>query len=252
MTEPTSRDWAEIPRVQMDWYRSMPPWRLMSRAITIAWRSSHLVFALLGIGATIFGSWFASILFEPSGVFATQPSWTPKGGSLIEAIRQGGLSEGALASARLLREPWDWFVATTLSSSWSGGLEWTGSEGLCRWLEYDRLVADRRFASASFAGGIGNAKHDGLERLRSDCRESPGEFVLVDPSPLVDGSSDRSADHGDLWFGTLGQCRKLDRHCAAGIDVDPSAAGGMGHAPWHSWFSTCDGWSAGRAEGGCL
>ncbi|MFN9549928.1 MAG: hypothetical protein ACK56Q_06590 [Pirellulaceae bacterium] len=124
MTEPTSRDWAEIPRVQMDWYRSMPPWRLMSRAITIAWRSSHLVFALLGIGATIFGSWFASILFETSSVVATQPSWTPKGGSLIEAIRQGGLSEGALASARLLREPWDWFVATTLSAA--GAVGWNG------------------------------------------------------------------------------------------------------------------------------
>lgn len=124
MTEPTSRDWAEIPRVQMDWYRSVPPWRLMSRAITIAWRSSHLVLALLGIAATLFGSWFATILFETPGGVAMQPSWTPRGGSLIEGIRQGGLAEGVLASAKLLREPWDWFVATTLSPA--GAVGWNG------------------------------------------------------------------------------------------------------------------------------
>ena len=124
MTEPTSRDLAEIPKVQMDWYRSVPPWRLMSRAITIAWRSSHLVLALLGIGATLFGSWFATILFETPGGVAIQPSWTPKSGSLIEAIRQGGLTGGALASARLLREPWDWFVATALSPV--GAVGWNG------------------------------------------------------------------------------------------------------------------------------
>jgi hypothetical protein len=124
MTEPASKDWAEIPRVQMDWYRSVPPWRLMSRAITIAWRSSHLVLALLGIGATLFGSWFASILFETPGGVSIQPSWTQKSGSLIEAIRQGGLTEGALASAKLLRAPWEWFVATTLSPA--GAMGWNG------------------------------------------------------------------------------------------------------------------------------
>jgi hypothetical protein len=96
----------------------------MSRAITIAWRSSHLVLALLGIGATIFGSWFASILFETPGGVAIQPSWTPKGGSLVEAIRQRGLAEGLLASAKLLREPWDWFVATAFSPA--GAVGWNG------------------------------------------------------------------------------------------------------------------------------
>jgi hypothetical protein len=96
----------------------------MSRAIIIAWRSSHLVLALLGIAATLFGSWFALILFETPGGVAIQPSWPPKGDGLIEAIRRGGLAEGALASAKLLREPWDWFVATTLSPA--GAVGWNG------------------------------------------------------------------------------------------------------------------------------
>jgi hypothetical protein len=66
-----------VPRVSIDWYRSLPWWRLLSQAVCISWRASHLVLAALAIGCT-YGGWEIGVrVFAPENVSSLWTSSTP-------------------------------------------------------------------------------------------------------------------------------------------------------------------------------
>jgi hypothetical protein len=57
-----------VPRASIDWYRSIPWWRLLSQAICISWRASHLVLAALAIACTSLGWVIGEKVFAPENV----------------------------------------------------------------------------------------------------------------------------------------------------------------------------------------
>ncbi len=63
-----------VPRASIDWYRSLPWWRLLSQAICISWRASHLVLAALAIACTTLGWGIGEKVFAPENVAALWPT----------------------------------------------------------------------------------------------------------------------------------------------------------------------------------
>lgn len=56
-------DGSEVPSVAIDWYRSVPWWRLCSKTIAISWRSSHLLLGTIGVLLTILGGNISERIF---------------------------------------------------------------------------------------------------------------------------------------------------------------------------------------------
>ncbi|MBU6238038.1 MAG: hypothetical protein KGQ51_09415 [Planctomycetes bacterium] len=71
MTDKVPQD-AAVPRMTVDWYRSTPWWRLVSHAIAISWRASHLLLCAAGLLATWFLTSIAFWLFQPEQVDAPE------------------------------------------------------------------------------------------------------------------------------------------------------------------------------------
>ncbi len=68
-TNPSSEDRAvAVPRVSIDWYRAFPWWRLLSQAVGISWRASHLLLAALAICCMSLGWRLGEIAFSPEDV----------------------------------------------------------------------------------------------------------------------------------------------------------------------------------------
>lgn len=60
-----------VPFVTVDWYRSAPWWRFLSRSITASWRLSHLIMAAVAFLLTGTGWNIANNLFAPDPVTPT-------------------------------------------------------------------------------------------------------------------------------------------------------------------------------------
>jgi hypothetical protein len=54
-----------VPRVAVDWYRSVPWWSLLSKSVSIGWRASHLIVSAVAIWMTGIGWWIGDRLFAP-------------------------------------------------------------------------------------------------------------------------------------------------------------------------------------------
>lgn len=54
-----------VPRVSIDWYRSLPWWRLLSQSVSISWRASHLILAAVAIAFTSLGWQLGERAFAP-------------------------------------------------------------------------------------------------------------------------------------------------------------------------------------------
>jgi hypothetical protein len=70
MTNPANKtdgpiDAMAVPFVTVDWYRSAPWWRFLSRSITASWRLSHLAMAAIAFLLTTTGWNIANNLFQP-------------------------------------------------------------------------------------------------------------------------------------------------------------------------------------------
>lgn len=80
-------DRREVPLVTLDWFQTLPWWRLISRSISISWRLSHLMVAAVGIWLTqlswelthwLFGGNVAEsgwIHSQDSGLAMSFPQW---------------------------------------------------------------------------------------------------------------------------------------------------------------------------------
>lgn len=60
-----------VPRASIDWYRSLPWWRLLSQSIVISWRASHLLLAGIAIWLTYAGWLLSEKTFAPQGITAS-------------------------------------------------------------------------------------------------------------------------------------------------------------------------------------
>ncbi len=76
----TPSDSVQVPKVSIDWYRAAPWWRLVTHAVGIAWRASHLLVCaaalLLTYGLTAFSFW----IFQPEGLLAPEDWMLPASG----------------------------------------------------------------------------------------------------------------------------------------------------------------------------
>lgn len=107
MTDKVAQDVA-VPRMSVDWYRSTPWWRLISHAIAISWRASHLLLCAAGLLATWFLTSCAFWLFQPEQVDAPErwleparniPALAPLDRELSEVVQAMSGSEGTKSSA---------------------------------------------------------------------------------------------------------------------------------------------------------
>ncbi|MDZ4851762.1 MAG: hypothetical protein SGI77_20940 [Pirellulaceae bacterium] len=57
-----------VPRASIDWYRSLPWWRLLSQSVSISWRASHLLLAAIALWVTFLGWQLGENCFRPDGI----------------------------------------------------------------------------------------------------------------------------------------------------------------------------------------
>ncbi len=101
------QDRVGVPSVTIDWYRSLPWWPLCSRAITTAWRLSHLVVGTVAAMLVTIGWNVADSIFgDPTSVFQSASlTRNPISGTwqnlthALFAFREGG---GFIELARIL------------------------------------------------------------------------------------------------------------------------------------------------------
>jgi hypothetical protein len=108
----------KTPKVEVDWFRSAPWWRLLSSTVGVSWRASHVLLCSLGLLATDGVSRFLRFVFNPEldqshSWFATRSPLLPISG-LSDAF---GVSPpvGYLQQWMLYLSPlWAWLDAPTL------------------------------------------------------------------------------------------------------------------------------------------
>jgi hypothetical protein len=92
-----------VPRVDIDWSRAVPWWRLISQTLSISWRASHLFLAALGIFISALGWELGLNLFGPTRPdplpFHDFPRYAPGEGMFRFFAHVLPLSEE-------LRQPW--------------------------------------------------------------------------------------------------------------------------------------------------
>ncbi len=114
-----------VPRVSIDWYRSLPWWRLLSQTVSISWRASHLVLAALAIWCTSLGWQLGEVVFAPEDVTAlwsTTAVAVPPGESRISTLseRFQNWSDSMPASGMTPES-----ITLRRSAYWMFGILWT-------------------------------------------------------------------------------------------------------------------------------
>lgn len=78
-----------VPRASIDWYRSLPWWRLLSQTVSISWRASHLLLAAMAMVLTYLGWLLAEQCFAPEGIARIPFSAFVEQDQLFELMRSG-------------------------------------------------------------------------------------------------------------------------------------------------------------------
>jgi hypothetical protein len=76
-----------VPRVSIDWNRTIPWWRLLSQTLSISWRASHLLVAAAAMTITYYGWLLGAMIFGPT-LTASLP---------FSEVKEGELKEGLLS-----------------------------------------------------------------------------------------------------------------------------------------------------------
>lgn len=125
-----------VPQVSIDWYRSLPWWRLLSQSVAISWRASHILLATIAVFLTIAGWHLGSLIFQPEYPLHNS----------ISNIRIDTGSEMALASQSTVPRVWSGFYLAPLANL-SGNLS-------LRQVAYTFFIMLWSIAVWSFAGGL--------------------------------------------------------------------------------------------------
>ena len=134
-----------VPRVTIDWYRSLPWLRLLSQAVGISWRASHLILAAIAVGAISFGWRLGEMVFDPEGVCGL-PFLTAfdQDSSFFERIKNGAQS---LSVENLKLES----ISAKVSAYFAFGILWT--IGVCAFA--GGLLARRSLMEMGIRSSVG-------------------------------------------------------------------------------------------------